>query len=845
MCTCLLFVFGIGWTFYTSGQEVNLSGVVKNKTSGTAISGARVALEGSFLSAVTDNNGAFALTGNVTKILGPSTTFPMPRVYANSSGIVLDLPANAAIQIAIFTLSGRCLASFQRHATSAGQWLYVPEAALGVYVCRASINGTVFFCKYHKISDKGKHSPFDRIRSHEDGLAPMAKASNAGYTLAVYKPLFVSAQLQVPTANEQGLTLFLDSICTNNLAQHKPVTASTQANSTTWAASNAVDGNMSTRWGSQEGAGDPEWICVNLGQTFYIKRVKICWENAFAKSFKIQASNDSLQWTDVYTTTTGDGGLDDVSVTPTSGKYVRIYATEKTYALWGFSIWELEVYDVLSDDSALRPAVIPLPQSAILASGKYTITSSTAIYVHGTTEAETEELFNKAGSYLSNKLKPATGYPLPVVKSSTPPPASIYLTTDGASADLGDEGYDLIATPNGVILKAYTPEGIFRGIQTIRQLLPAEIEMNSVEAGVPWTMDCWNITDFPCYPWRGYMADPARHFIPVADIKRSIDQMVAYKFNKLHLHLSDNPGWRIRIDAFPNLTDYGSLTSYSGDSMAEYFNGYYSKAQFTEIVNYAAERYVEVIPEIDMPGHIGAALASYGFLNADGQAIPLWGGGVLMARSEPTYAFLDSVIKEIAAMSPGRYIHIGGDEVDPNAMSLDDYNYFIGRVQDIVTKYGKKIIGWNGAELSNDAHTDMILQDWLSSSGTAVSKSIQVISSKVERTYLNCRYYDGIPEIAQGDPGPFSTEVAYAWDITDNTPQDNLLGIETCLWSEYVKSRVDADFRVFPRLLGLGELGWTPENMRTWDEYKLRLSKHGPRLTNMGIGFYKDPVVPW
>lgn len=325
--------------------------------------------------------------------------------------------------------------------------------------------------------------------------------------------------------------------------------------------------------------------------------------------------------------------------------------------------------------------MIPAPASVDAGGSAYRITGDTRIRVDGSREAR------KVGEYLADVLRPSTGYRLPVTSSHG---GGIQLRI--GSKDLGAEGYRLDSGRSGITITAAKPAGLFHGVQTLRQLLPASVEKDSVQPG-PWLVAGGTIEDSPRYGYRGAMLDVSRHFFTVDQVKRYIDEVALYKVNKLHLHLSDDQGWRIAIDSWPRLTTYGGSTQVGGGQ-----GGYYTKAQYKEIVQYASSRYLEVIPEIDMPGHTNAALASYAELNCDGVAPPLYTGtGVgfssLCVGKDVTYDFVDDVIRELAAITLGKYIHIGGDEAHSTPHA--DFQAFMDRVQPIVAKYGKTVMGWH------------------------------------------------------------------------------------------------------------------------------------------------------
>ncbi|MCJ8011495.1 family 20 glycosylhydrolase [Paenibacillus sp. KQZ6P-2] len=487
------------------------------------------------------------------------------------------------------------------------------------------------------------------------------------------------------------------------------------------------------------------------------------------------------------------------------------------------------------------PSILPKPASYTMGTGQFILTDSTSIYVAGNTAEETDEL-DKIGQMLAKKLNVPTGFHINVIKSANPQAGSIYLTTIGGTSSQGNEGYDLSTTTDRVTLTAYTPEGVFRGNQTLIQLLPADIEKSTVTSGVQWVIPSSTISDKPAYSYRGLMFDVVRHFFTVDQVKRQIDLASQYKINKIHLHLSDDQGWRIEIKSRPDLTRIGSTTQVGGGP-----GGYYTQDQFKDIVNYAAERYIEVIPEIEMPGHTNAALASYGELNPDGQRKPMRtdtevGYSTLMAHSEVTYAFVDDVIKELAAISPSPYIHIGGDE--SYTTSASDYDYFIGRVTGIVNKYGKKVVGWDPSDNSSGTASDSILQNWhcTSTTGTsAIAKGMKMIVSPAN-AYLDMKYYTDTP-IGLSWRGYINTNKAYSWDPTGCVSGASIYGTESALWAETIDTQDKMDYLLYPRLIANAEVGWTTKSNRNWDDFKARLKDHGLRMKNKGIKYFEDPIV--
>ncbi|MBO0884820.1 MAG: beta-N-acetylhexosaminidase, partial [Mycobacterium sp.] len=314
------------------------------------------------------------------------------------------------------------------------------------------------------------------------------------------------------------------------------------------------------------------------------------------------------------------------------------------------------------------PQVIPAPVSMQTIPGAaFTVTPDTRIVVRPGSDAALQ-----VGTQLAAILRPSTGYPLPVIsQGGEAVPHSIVLQlSDAVGKVVGEEGYRLDVTSGMVLAQAKTPAGLFHGVQTLRQLLPPQVESDTVRPG-PWTVPGVHIVDHPRYSYRGFQLDVARHFFTVQEVKRYIDLLSLYKVNALHLHLTDDQGWRIVIDSWPRLATYGGSTKVGGGP-----GGYYTKEDYRQIVQYAADHFMNVVPEIDTPGHVNAALASYAELNCNGVAPPLYTGTTvgfssLCVGKPVTHQFLDDVVRELTALTPGNYIHMGGDEA--LSTSPEDY----------------------------------------------------------------------------------------------------------------------------------------------------------------------------
>ncbi|MEV5926956.1 beta-N-acetylhexosaminidase [Streptomyces cellulosae] len=485
--------------------------------------------------------------------------------------------------------------------------------------------------------------------------------------------------------------------------------------------------------------------------------------------------------------------------------------------------------------------VIPAPASVDPGGRPYRITEKTRIRVDGSREAR------RVGEYLAGVLRPSTGYPLPVSDRGA---GGIRLRI--ADGPYGSEGYRLRSGPSGITLTAAKPAGLFHGVQTLRQLLPADVEQRTRRPG-PWLVAGGTVTDSPRFGWRGAMLDVSRHFFSVEEVKRYIDRISLYKINKLHLHLSDDQGWRIAIDSWPRLATYGGSTEVGGGP-----GGYYTKDDYREIVRYAASRYLEVVPEIDMPGHTNAALASYAGLNCDGVAPPLYTGtqvgfSSLCVGKEITYDFVEDVVREIAALTPGRYLHIGGDEA--HSTPHEEYAAFMERVQPVVARYGKTAVGWH--QLTGATPAKGALAQYWGLDGTSAGEKAQVaqaarngtglILSPADRAYMDMKYDANTP-LGLSWAGYVEVRRSYDWNpgaYLEGVPESAVRGVEAPLWTETLDEVGELEFMAFPRLPGIAELGWSPAETHDWESYRSRLAAQGPRWEALGVNFYRSPQIAW
>ena len=494
----------------------------------------------------------------------------------------------------------------------------------------------------------------------------------------------------------------------------------------------------------------------------------------------------------------------------------------------------------IASDS-IKTRLIPKPVSVKTTGSHFELNKYTVIRI-----AESAKDLQPVARYLADRLNPATGLNITVQDSGDMPTSNYILLETGVSDNrLGQEGYELTVNKENIKLAANSPEGIFRGIQTLRQLLPATIESSEPQKG-PWKISTGTILDYPSYSYRGAMLDVARHFFGVNDVKRFIDLIAAYKMNVLHLHLADDQGWRIEIKSWPALTEIGGTTQVGGGK-----GGFYTQEEYKELVQYAADRFIIIVPEIDMPGHTNAALASIPELNPDNQPTKLYTGtnvgfSTLQTHKDFTYQFLGDIIRELSALTPGPYIHVGGDE--SHSTKKEDYIPFIERVQEIVSANGKIMIGWDETTLSALKSTT-VAQYWSKAENAqrGVAKGVKLIMSPAAKAYLDMKY-NLKTRLGLKWAGLIEVDAGYQWDPATLVPginKENILGVECPLWSETIKTISEIEYLLFPRLPGYAEIGWTDASGRSWEEYKIRLGFQASRFKIMGINYYPSAKVPW
>ena len=485
------------------------------------------------------------------------------------------------------------------------------------------------------------------------------------------------------------------------------------------------------------------------------------------------------------------------------------------------------------------PRLVPQPASLVANAGDpFVVSRTTAIVVDaGNAEAA------RSAELLAAIIRPSTALPIPVTTNDSP--NSITLHTDASRTSLGDEGYELTSTNSGVRIVAAQNAGLYRATQTLRQLLPYNVESHMNINSPRWTVPAVTIVDQPRFPWRGAMLDVSRHFFTVKEVKQFIDLLALYKMNTLHLHLSDDQGWRIEIKSRPQLVAMGSVTQVGGGE-----GGFYTQADYGEIIRYAGDRFITVVPEIDMPAHINAALVSHPQLSCGKRPAALYTGtevgfSAFCVDSAGTYALMDDIVREIAAITPGKWFHIGGDEVQ--ALTPAQYKAFIERAQDIVHKYGKQMVGWDEIHKASLTPTSVV-QAWANDSlASAVRNGGKILLSPAKRMYLDMKY-TASTELGLRWAALIELRDAYDWDpatYMKGVSERDILGVEAPLWSETVRNITAAQFLVMPRLPAIAELGWTPQGARSWEEFRQRIAGHAPRWHLMGVNYYQSPQVNW
>ena len=542
-------------------------------------------------------------------------------------------------------------------------------------------------------------------------------------------------------------------------------------------------------------------------------------------------------------------------------------------------IMMLTITNGYGQNTALQ--LIPQPVEMKQLSGTFQLTSSSFISFDKPEGRKTAEM-------LAQKLNVATGFSLKAQSGKT---GAIKLQlNDTKDSKLGKEGYSFEATSSSVIIIANEPAGLFYGVQTLLQLLPKEIESKSV-VKVTWTIPAVKITDYPRFAWRGIMLDVSRHFFSKEDVKKYIDEMARFKYNTFHWHLTDDEGWRIEIKSLPKLTQIGAWRVSRSGRFGDFSNpkpgeaatdgGFYTQEDIKEVIQYAQDRNVSIIPEIDVPGHSMAAIAAYPELsctknpttkvNAGFNFAEWYGNGTFKMLTEnalnpsddKVYEFLDKVFTEVAALFPNQYIHVGGDECykgfwaqDEGCQALmkklkirhveDLQGYFMNRLEGILKAKGKKLLGW-----------DEILEGGISPEATLMSwrgMKYGIEAAKMEHDVVMTPTTFAYIDYCQGDPtvdppiyANLRLKKCYSLEpVPEGVNAKYILGGQANLWTEHIPNLRQAEYMTYPRCWALADVYWSPKGTKNWDNFTKRVESQFERADVANVKYSRamyDAIV--
>ena len=536
-------------------------------------------------------------------------------------------------------------------------------------------------------------------------------------------------------------------------------------------------------------------------------------------------------------------------------------------------------------------AVIPLPQKIEMRSGVFKLSPDVKIV--------TDFGSRETGKILAERFRKSTDYPVKAgIKFFAPATVanSIMLTTKNAGSNLGTEGYELTVATNSVVIRATTQAGLFYGVQTLLQLLPPEIFSTNVVANINWQIPCVQIEDWPRFQWRGLMLDVSRHFYDKAEVEKILDEMALLKLNTFHWHLTDDQGWRIEIKKYLKLTQIGAWRTKSelvppkgeGESStnenahpawaevssSEFgadgrYGGFYTQDDIREVVKYAAARHITIVPEIEMPGHAVAALAAYPQFSCDGGPYSTdekagVNKGVFDPSNPATFKFLDDVLTEVFDLFPGKYIHVGGDEVDKNVKAAtwakspqcqalmqreglkntdELQDWFTRQIEKFVNAHGKRLIGWSEIAGSSIT-TNAAVMDWQGGGLEAASSGHDVVMTPTKFVYLD--YYQSTNHATEphaiGGFLPLKKVYSFEPIPAKLAPefQPHILGGQCNLWTEYVASLPHAEYMIWPRACALAEVTWSAKDSRDFGDFSRRLQIHEKRFDALGVNYRRE-----
>ncbi len=533
----------------------------------------------------------------------------------------------------------------------------------------------------------------------------------------------------------------------------------------------------------------------------------------------------------------------------------------------------LSLISLTSCDNVKDPviSIIPQPLKVEQVKGAFKLTPSVRIAV------DDQAGLNDQAVFLKSRIAKATGFELKIAAESSG--KSIHLLIDkNLAPPLGSEGYNLSVSRKGVTITGATPAGVFYGIQTLLQLFPPAIFSNSEVKDTDWIIPYVTISDKPRFAWRGFMLDVSRHFFPPSYIYEVLDYMAIHKLNRFQMHLTDDQGWRIEIRKYPKLTEVGAWRVNREDQhwnsrevqkpgeQASY-GGFYTQDDIRKFVAYATERNIVIVPEIEMPAHSTAALASYPEFSCTGEPLTVLPGGIwpcnniYCAGKEETFTFLEDVLTEVIELFPSEYIHIGGDEADKSQWvkcpacqkrikneGLKDekelQSYLIRRVEKFLNSKGRQLIGWDEI-LEGGLAPNAAVMSWRGTQGgiDAAKAGHPVVMTPTDYCYFD--YYQGNPDMEPPAIGGFlPLEKVYSFDpVPPGLSADEakmILGAQANLWTEYISDPTHANYMTFPRLTALSELCWTSPGLKNFDDFSSRLGRELERYDVMGLNYSKS-----
>jgi hexosaminidase len=541
------------------------------------------------------------------------------------------------------------------------------------------------------------------------------------------------------------------------------------------------------------------------------------------------------------------------------------------------------IVDVAAQTAGSTMAIIPEPVSVSQKKGVFLLPKNVVI------EAATRPELKATVAFLKDRFSGAAGSTVTVSSSAARATIKLQLNKQ-ANTRLGKEGYQLSVAPTGIVIKANEPAGLFYGAQTLVQLFPKEIESVALAKSVKWQAPAVEITDYPRFGWRGLMFDVSRHFFTKAEVKQYIDNMVRYKYNILHLHLTDDEGWRIQIKSLPRLTEvgawrvkkegyFGTFTPPTPDEPRDY-GGFYTHEDINELVQYAKERFVNILPEIDVPGHSLAAIVAYPDLSCtegadkyvvrSGEQIMDWSKGAppialvdntLCPANEKVYTFLDKVMTEVAALFPFEYIHVGGDEAPHNYWQKSDaikalmqkeglktmeevQGYFEKRLEKIVVSKGKKFMGWDEIMEGGLAPSAAVMS-WRGMKGgiEAAKMGHEVVMSPTTFAYLD--YMQADPVIETRIYAALRLNKAYEFEPQpDSIDAKYVKGGQGNLWTEQVYNIRQAQYMTWPRGFAMAESVWSPKEKKNWNYFFGKVEKHFERLEAAEVKYAPSAYDP-